>query len=175
MIWPYTLRLEDQVGGTVRMGLPDTFVDPWNPIAGSNWAFDQAVGRATWGEAYMIDPHTGLYWPQRFERAEITAQEGLPIGKTLDWVTLDFVPEIVVPEDAIMDWDAANQDFITAAEKLVLDAEAANAAVEAATAAIPEAEAAVEAAQTALDDLADDASEEDKQLPKLPWLTHRLL
>ena len=162
MIWPYTLRWADQVGGVVKWGAPDLFVDPWNPIAGSNWAFDQSIGRATWGEAYMIDPHTGLYWPQRFERAEITAQTGLPIGKTLDWVSLDFADEIVVPEDAIMDWDAANQQFITAAEKLVLDVENAQAALDAANAALPEAQAALEAAQTALADLADDASDEDK-------------
>lgn len=117
MIWPYTIRLTGEEGGQLKWGAPDLFVDPWNPIAGSNWAFDQAVGRATWAEAYMIDPHTGLYWNQRIERAEITVREGLPVGKTLDWVTLEFAPEIAVPEDAIADWDAANQAFITAAEK----------------------------------------------------------
>ncbi len=118
MIWPYTIRQTDVEGGTLKWGQPDLFVDPWNPIAGSNWAFDQAIGRATWGEAYMIDPHTGLLRPQRFTHAEITAQEGLPIGVTLtDSYTLEFVPEIAVPEDAIVDWDAANQKFITAAEK----------------------------------------------------------
>jgi peptide/nickel transport system substrate-binding protein len=116
-IWPYTIRLADQEGGQLKWGAPDLFVDPWNPIAGSNWAFDQAIGRATWGEAYMYDPHTGLIWPQRFDRAEITIKEGLPVGKTLDWVDLSFEPEIVVPEDAIVDWDAENQAFITAAEK----------------------------------------------------------
>jgi len=116
-IWPYTIRLSDQEGGQLKWGAPDLFVDPWNPIAGSNWAFDQAIGRATWGRAYMVDPHTGLYRPLRLERAEVTVKEGLPVGKTLDWVTLDFAPEIAVPEDAIVDWDAANQAFITAAEK----------------------------------------------------------
>lgn len=117
MIWPYTIKWTDQEGGKLKWGQPDLFVDPWNPIAGSNWAFDQCVGRATWGEAYMIDPHTGLLWPQRFERAEVTVLEGLPVGKTLDWVTLDFASEIVVPEDAIVDWDAEGVAFITAAEK----------------------------------------------------------
>ncbi len=116
-IWPYTIRLADQEGGQLKWGAPDLFVDPWNPIAGSNWAFDQAIGRGTWGEAYMYDPHTGLIWPQRFDRAEITIQEGLPVGKTLDWVDLSFEPEIAVPEDAIVDWDAENMAFITAAEK----------------------------------------------------------
>ncbi len=117
MIWPYTIRWKDMEGGTLHWGQPDLFVDPRNPIAGSNWAFDQAIGRATWGEAYMIDPHTGLIWPQRFERAEVTIQSGLPVGKTLDWVDLSFEDLIVVPEDTIVDWDAENQAFITAAEK----------------------------------------------------------
>ena len=116
-IWPYTIRWADQEGGQLKWGAPDLFVDPWNPIAGSNWAFDQAIGRATWGEAYMYDPYTGLLWPQRFDRAEVTVQEGLPVGKTLDWLDLSFEPEITVPEDAIVDWDAENQAFITAAEK----------------------------------------------------------
>ncbi|MDF1519700.1 MAG: ABC transporter substrate-binding protein [Brevefilum sp.] len=174
MIWPYTLAWKDQVGGTVNWGQPDLFVDPWNPIAGSNWAFDQAVGRATWGEAYMIDPHTGLLLPQRFERAEITAKEGLPIGKTMDYITLDFEPEIQVPDDAIMDWDAEAVDFITAADKLVLDAEAAQAALdeaiaaeETAPAAVEEAQVALDTAQAALDELADDASDEDKEAAQL--------
>lgn len=116
-IWPYTIREEGVEGGTLKWGAPDLFVDPWNPLAGSNWAFDQSIGRATWGEAYMYDPHTGLIWPQRFDRAEVTIQEGLPVGKSLDWVDLKFEPEIAVPEDAIVDWDAENQKFITAAEK----------------------------------------------------------
>jgi len=116
-IWPYTIRFADKEGGQLKLGQPDLFVDPWNPLAGSNWAFDQSVGRATWGEAYMYDPHTGLIWPQRFERAEVTVQEGLPIGKTHDWVDLTFAPEIAVPEDAIVDWDPVNQAFVTAAEK----------------------------------------------------------
>lgn len=117
MIWPYTIRWEGEEGGQLKWGQPDLFVDPWNPIAGSNWAFDQAIGRATWGSAYMVDPHTGLYWPQYFDRAEVTIKSGLPVGKTLDWVDLKFADEIVVPEDAIVDWDAENQAFITAAEK----------------------------------------------------------
>lgn len=185
-IWPYTIRLAGQEGGTLKWGAPDLFVDPWNPIAGSNWAFDQSIGRATWGEAYMYDPHTGLIWPQRFDRAEITAEEGLPIGKTLDWVDLSFEPEIVVPDDAIADWDAVNQKFITSAEKIELEKEAAAAAADAAQVALDDAKAALEAltaekeamtpeikaagdaaktaleeAQAALDELTDEATEEE--------------
>jgi len=116
-IWPVTLRWDGKEGGQLRWAATDVFVDPWNPLAGSNWAFDASIQRATRGSGYMIDPYTGLLWPNRIERAEITAEKGLPIGKTLDWITLDFADEIKVPEDAIVDWDAANQKFITAAEK----------------------------------------------------------
>lgn len=117
-IYPFTLRFRDQEGGTLRWATQDLFAEPWNPIAGSNWAFDQGAIRATnsaYGEV-VYDPYTGLTWPMRMERAEVTVKEGLPVTKTLDWVTLDFAPEITVPEDAWVDWDAENQVFITAGE-----------------------------------------------------------
>jgi peptide/nickel transport system substrate-binding protein len=47
----------------------------------------------------------------------VTVKEGLPVAKSLDWVTLEFAPEIVVPADAWSDWDAVNQVFITAGER----------------------------------------------------------
>ena len=115
-MWPYTVRFVDQEGGTLKYGNSDLFVDPWNPIAGSNWSFDGAVQRATTSWGVVFDPHTGLTWPQRIERAEVTVQEGLPVGKTLDWLTLDFTPEISVPADALVDWDVEKQVFITAGE-----------------------------------------------------------
>lgn len=112
----YTLRLAGQEGGQIKWGQPDLFVDPWNPVAGSNWAFDASVQRFTAGAGLMADPHTGLFWPLRIESAAVTVQEGLPVGKTLDWVTLDFAPEIAVPADAFADWDPATQTFVPAGE-----------------------------------------------------------
>jgi peptide/nickel transport system substrate-binding protein len=73
--------------------------------------------RATNDPAALNDPYTGLVWPNRFEKAEVVATEGLPIGATLDWVTLSFQPTIEVPGDAWVDWDAVNQKWITASEK----------------------------------------------------------
>lgn len=118
-VYPFTLRFKDKEGGTLRWATQDLFAEPWNPIAGSNWTFDNGAIRATssgYGEI-IFDPYTGLYWPLRMERAEVTVKEGLPVGKTLDWVDLEFVPQIQVPEGAWVDWDAEKQVFITAGEK----------------------------------------------------------
>ena len=69
--------------------------------------------RATADLGTMPDPFTGLQWPQRIERAEVTVKEGLPVGSTHDWVELTFAEQIEVPEDAWLDWDAAEQQFVT--------------------------------------------------------------
>jgi peptide/nickel transport system substrate-binding protein len=115
-LWPHTLRYVDEEGGRMNWGQPDLFVDPWNPIAGSNWAFDNSAIRATISGGVIADPFTGLFWPLRIEKADVVAAEGLPIGKTLDWVNLTFEPSITVPDDALVSWDAENQVFLTAAE-----------------------------------------------------------
>jgi peptide/nickel transport system substrate-binding protein len=115
-LWPMTLRREGQVGGSVRIAMPSILTEPWNPIAGSNWIYDMALIRATGEMAYVPDPYTGLYYPRRLERNEVVIQEGLPVGKTLDWVELSFAPEITVPEDAWVDWNAAEQRFLTVGE-----------------------------------------------------------
>ncbi len=122
-LWALTIGFVDPatgerlVGGTLRTAASNVLVDPWNPLDGSNWIFDMTPIRATadWGLVY--DPYTGLLRPQRIERAEVTVKEGLPVGKTLDWLDLKFAPEITVPEDAWVDWDPVAQRFITAAEK----------------------------------------------------------
>lgn len=116
-LYPYTLKLGDQEGGTARIAMDDNFIDPWNPIGGSNFISDTMIGRATSDVASMPDPYTGLYWPQRVEKLSITAKEGLPITKTLDWVELNFeAGDIPVPADAWADWDAETQTFIPAGE-----------------------------------------------------------
>jgi peptide/nickel transport system substrate-binding protein len=115
-LWMNTIRRGEEVGGSVRVGLPSILTQPWNPLDGSNWIFDMMLIRATGEIAYKPDPFTGLYWPNIFERAEVTIQEGLPVGQTHDWVSLEFVPEIEVPGDAWVDWDAEEQRFITASE-----------------------------------------------------------
>ncbi len=116
-LYPYTIRWKGQEGGTIRIAQPGILVDPWNPVAGSNWIYDMMPIRATGDVGVIPDPYTGLVWPQRIESAQVYVKEGLPVAKTLDWLTLEFVPSIEVPGDAWVDWDATNQKFITAAEK----------------------------------------------------------
>ncbi len=117
MMWANTIRRADEVGGSMTVGLPSLLTQPWNPLDGSNWIFDMMLLRGIGEYAYKPDLYTGLYWPNYFEKAEVFIQEGLPVGKTLDWVDLEFVPSIEVPGDAWVDWDAENQVFITASEK----------------------------------------------------------
>jgi len=122
---PYNLRFVDQEGGTMKVGTNDLFTQPWNTVGGSNWIWDAAVMRATTmgtsningGGGLMADPYTGLAYPQRIESAELTYKEGLPINQNLEWLTVNTAPQVDVPEDAWVDWDAKEQRFITAAEK----------------------------------------------------------
>ncbi len=116
-IWAHTIRRGDEIGGRIDIALPSILTEPWNPIGGSNWIYDMMFIRATGEPGVVTDPYTGLQIPNRIERGEVVVQDGLPVGKTLDWVTLDFAPEIVVPEDAWVDWDASAQRWITAGEK----------------------------------------------------------
>jgi peptide/nickel transport system substrate-binding protein len=115
-IWPYTLRREGEVGGSMTVAMPSILTNPWNPLNGSNWIYDQMLIRGTGEFSLNFDPFTGLALPQRVERAEIVLQEGLPAGATHDWVTISYESEIVVPEDAWADWDATAQTFQTVGE-----------------------------------------------------------
>jgi len=115
-LWPFTVQKGGVEGGTIRIAQPGILVEPWNPVAGSNWIYDTMPRRATEDYGVIADPYTGLAWPQRIEKAEITVKTGLPVAKTLDWVTLNTADSIEVPADAWADWDAANQVFLTVGE-----------------------------------------------------------
>ena len=123
-VGPYNLRFKDQEGGVLKIGTNDLFTQPWNTVAGSNWLWDSAIMRATTqgtsntvgAGGLMADPYTGLAYPQRIASAELTYKEGLPIHQSLDWLTVTAAPQIDVPADAWVDWDAKNQKWITAQE-----------------------------------------------------------
>jgi peptide/nickel transport system substrate-binding protein len=101
--------------------MPSILTEPWNPVAGTNWVYDMMPIRGMANGAVVPDPFTGVTLPNRLSKAEVYIQEGLPVEKNLtgedDWVTLEFMPEIVVPDDAWADWDAENQVWITAGER----------------------------------------------------------
>jgi peptide/nickel transport system substrate-binding protein len=116
-LWSQTMRREGEVGGSVTIAMPSIMTEPWNAIAGTNWVYDMMPIRGIQDNAVVPDPFTGLTQPNRLTKAEVQVVEGLPVDIALDWVTLEFVPEIVVPDDAWSDWDAENQVFITAADR----------------------------------------------------------
>jgi peptide/nickel transport system substrate-binding protein len=115
-LWSATLRRAGEVGGSMRLGLPSILTEPWNPVAGSNWLFDMMLIRGTSETGHAPDPYTGLWLPNRFERADVVVEEGLPVRQTLDWVSLEFASSIEVPDDAWADWDAVEQRWITVGE-----------------------------------------------------------
>jgi len=117
-LWAQTIRFTDkEPGGSMTIAMPSIMTEPWNPIAGTNWVYDMMPMRGIGDNAVVPDPFTGLALPNRLEKADVFVVEGLPVEQNLDWATLEFVPEIVVPDDAWVDWDAENQVFITAGEK----------------------------------------------------------
>lgn len=115
-MYPYTLRFEDQVGGEMTIAMPSILTEPWNPIGGSNWVYDAALQRASGELSVLYDPYNGLMYANTFESAEVVVQEDLPVVVSTDWVTLETAPEITVPEDVWVDWDAEAQEFITVGE-----------------------------------------------------------
>ena len=115
-LWPVTIQREGQVGGSMTIAMPSLLTEAWNPPDGTNWIFDMMLIRATGEMATLPDPFTGLHRPQRIERGEVFVETGTPIVKTLDWVDLQFVDSIEVPDDAWAAWDATEQRFLTAAE-----------------------------------------------------------
>ena len=114
---PFTLRFKGQEGGTVRVASSGLLTGAWNPINGQDWVQEIVVQKTLTDDALLTDPYTGLNWPQRLERAEVVAKEGLPMSKSLDWIDLKFQAEIKVPADAWADWDAKAQKWITVGEK----------------------------------------------------------
>jgi len=115
-LWPYTIRFVEGNSRRVNFASPSMLTEPWNPVAGSNWIFDNIIIRATQDVPAFPDPFTGLFLPQRIKSAEVYVEKGLPVGKTRDWLSLSFVPSIDVPPDAWIDWDPVSERIITVAD-----------------------------------------------------------
>jgi peptide/nickel transport system substrate-binding protein len=120
-MWAYTAHFQDTQGptsgGMLRIAVPSVLTEPWNPMIDLGWSHDFIGSIATMDRGLNIDTRDWLFWPGRIERAEVYVQQGLPVSATHDWLSLESVPEIVVPHDAWADWDAASQEFITVAAK----------------------------------------------------------
>jgi peptide/nickel transport system substrate-binding protein len=116
-MWPYTVRFRGRLGGTVVFAAPSLMTEPWNPVAGSNWLYDTMINRALVDPPVLPDPFTGLYRPQRIAGAAVTVAEGVPVGRTLDWLTVDWADTIPVPEDTWVDWDGEAGRFRTVGEQ----------------------------------------------------------
>lgn len=116
-LWPYTIRYRDRVGGRIIFGTPSLLTEPWNPVAGSNWLFDTMIQRSLDDMPLIPDPFTGLFWPQRIDSAVVTVEEGVPVIQTHDWLRVEEAEEIVVPEEAWIDWNAEEQRFVTVGER----------------------------------------------------------
>ncbi|MDI9619307.1 MAG: ABC transporter substrate-binding protein [Candidatus Nezhaarchaeota archaeon] len=111
-LWPYTIRFEGRTGGQVKIAMSNMLVDPWNPVAGTNWVYDTTIIQATCDQPAVPNPFNGLYLPNRVEKATVYVKSGLPVGKTLDWVDLVFVDEpIAVPSDAWYGWNATTRQI----------------------------------------------------------------
>ncbi|MGQ9555683.1 MAG: ABC transporter substrate-binding protein [Anaerolineae bacterium] len=123
-VWASTIHFHSNgvpqvpTGSTVmKIALEDLLIDPWNAIAGSNWAFDQFPMRGTYDTGMVYDIRDGLVWPDQVDKAEVVVQEGLPVSTNPghDWCTLSFSDgPIPVPASAWYDWDATTGNWITA-------------------------------------------------------------
>jgi len=119
--WAHTASYLDTdggtvLGGTLRVAAPSILTGAWNPIAGTNWLFDQAIQRATEDWFLFPDPYSGLYYSHLVEEATCTIVQPLQMVSTLSWVNVEAAAEIVVPEDAWVDWNANLETFITRSE-----------------------------------------------------------
>ncbi|MCC6004934.1 MAG: ABC transporter substrate-binding protein [Thermofilum sp.] len=118
-IWPYTLRFADKTGGTMRVGSSEVIVEPWNPVAPTNWIYDVALMRGTENHAYVTDPHTGLPIPIKMKSVILETLKTTPTAQnpeSKDWLTVKFVDRVEVPSDAWYAWDVKGRRFVTAGE-----------------------------------------------------------
>ncbi|MGB9857300.1 MAG: ABC transporter substrate-binding protein [Dictyoglomaceae bacterium] len=117
-VWPYTLRIAGKEGGSVKAGMAEVIIDPWNPVAGSNWVYDTIFWEATFGRTWIYHPYTGLPILLGIQSAELTVNTEVPTfpNKDSDWLKFKKVKTITVPSDAWYGWDVKKQTMITAGE-----------------------------------------------------------
>lgn len=122
-MWPRTIRFKDREGGTIKAGNREVLVDPWNPVAGTDWVYDTVIQYATNEYALLSNPYTGLPMANRIVSAEVYALKDVRTTKSSDWLKLEFVDKVEVPADAWYAYDATNDKVVTAGEAGVKAAE----------------------------------------------------
>jgi len=118
-VWPYVLRIAGKEGGSVKVGMSEVIVDPWNAIGGSNWVYDRTMMEATYGWTWAYHPYTGLPIIFGIESADLTVASQVPTFTNKgseNWLKFKKVKEVSVPADAWYGWDVKNQKMITAGE-----------------------------------------------------------
>jgi peptide/nickel transport system substrate-binding protein len=115
-LWSRTVRFVDKVGGTFRAGNREVFVEPWNPVAGTNWVYDTVIISATQGAAFLTNPYTGLPMPERVINVTVFVEKDVSTTVSSDWLTLKFVDRVDVPADAWWGYDTKAKKIVTAGE-----------------------------------------------------------
>ncbi|MEM4018950.1 MAG: ABC transporter substrate-binding protein [Thermofilaceae archaeon] len=115
-LWSRTVRFVDKVGGTFRAGNREVLVDPWNPVAGTNWVYDSVIITPTLGYAFLTNPYTGLPMPERAVNATVFVEKEVSTTSSSDWLTLKFVDRVEVPADAWWGFDTKAGKVVTASE-----------------------------------------------------------
>jgi peptide/nickel transport system substrate-binding protein len=115
-LYSRTVRFVDKVGGTFRAGNLEVLVDPWNPVAGTNWLYDAVIISPTQSYAFLTNPYTGLPMPERVINVTVYVEKDVSTISSSDWLTLKFVDKVEVPADAWWGYDTKAKKVVTAGE-----------------------------------------------------------
>jgi len=108
-IWARTVRYKDKVGGILKASNREVLVEPWNPVAGTNWVYDQVILRCVQDYDFIYNPYTGIPMPNRLESVTMEVEKGVPCFSSSPWLTLKTVDKVLVPSDAWFGWDVATK------------------------------------------------------------------
>jgi len=95
-LWVRTIRFTGQIGGTIRAANLKVFVDPWNPVAGTNWFYDAEIQYGVNDYALIPNPYTGMYIMNRVVNYTVQVNNS----------------GIEVPTNVIYGWDTKNNTYV---------------------------------------------------------------
>ncbi|MGC8935193.1 MAG: ABC transporter substrate-binding protein [Thermoproteota archaeon] len=94
-IWTRTIQFVGQTGGTVKAASLKVFVDPWNPVAGTNWLYDGLIQHGVNDYAFIMNPYNGKYMMNRVANYTVQVNSS----------------GIEVPTNVIYGWDTKNNTY----------------------------------------------------------------